>query len=327
MAVAPSDNKQSPLEQIIQPFIDLAHAPRALWGINLAYFLEGWVYFGMLGYLAMHFSDFIFHGVPDADVHSHHMVMILTAGITISMFFFGQVADKKGVRVTLIWAFLLLLAGRIVISAAPLFFEPDGLDSPLQFMTMGGILLVVIGYGMYQPAAYAGVKKFTGPKTAAMGFAMLYALMNLGGYLPSWSFLLRDNLGLGITGTFWFYTGLTAVALVATQIILTKRVALEAAERAEKERMEEEGEKKEEPKAVPSAHEPSPDLFQRLTNYIKGHPFQDLRFTFFIFALIPVQTLFTYNWLILPQYINRSYTGWIGDKFEIASNANPLSAT
>lgn len=325
MAQAPSDNNQSPLEQIIQPFIDLAHAPRALWGINLAYFLEGWVYFGMLGYLAMHFSDFIFHGVPDADVHSHHMVMILTAGITISMFFFGQVADKKGVRVTLTWAFMLLLAGRIVISAAPLIFEPDGLNSPLQYMTMGGIFLVVIGYGMYQPAAYAGVKKFTGPKTAAMGFAMLYALMNLGGYLPSWSWILRDTLGFGITGTFWVYTGLTAVALFTTQGILTKRVAQEAAERAEKERAEEEGENKESTgESTPEKPVQNLNIWERLVNYIKGHPFRDMRFTFFIFALIPVQTLFTYNWLILPQYINRSYTGWIGEKFEIASNANPL---
>ena len=57
--------------------------------------------------------------------------------------------------------------------------------SSLQLVTILGMLLVVIGYGMYQPAAYAGVRKFTTPKTAAMGFAMLYALMNLGGWLPS----------------------------------------------------------------------------------------------------------------------------------------------
>ena len=38
-----SDKPKSPLGEIIQPFIDLAHAPRALWGINLAYVLEGMV--------------------------------------------------------------------------------------------------------------------------------------------------------------------------------------------------------------------------------------------------------------------------------------------
>ena len=80
-------------------------------------------------------------------------------------------------------------------------------------MTMVGILLVVIGYGMYQPAAYAGVRKFTSPKTAAMGYAMLYALMNLGGWLPS---LLQPSCAhaIGITGAFWVYTGITVVALI-----------------------------------------------------------------------------------------------------------------
>jgi proton-dependent oligopeptide transporter, POT family len=37
-----------------------------------------------------------------------------------------------------------------------------------------------------------------------------------------------------------------------------------------------------------------------------------------------VQTLFTYNWLVLPQYINRAFEGWIGEYFEIAANANPI---
>ena len=35
--------------------------------------------------------------------------------------------------------------------------------------------------------------------------------------------------------------------------------------------------------------------------WLANHPLADGKFFFFIFALIPVQTLFTYNWLILPQ--------------------------
>ena len=230
---------KDPLKEITQPFLDLLHAPRALWGINLAYVLEGMVYFGMLGYLAIHFSDYIFQGVEQADVHSHYMLTVLTAGITIAMFFLGFVADKWGVRFSLISAFVLMLIGRTLISSAPtvLGLQPGGLWSPLHLTTMGGILFVVIGYGMYQPAAYAGVRKFTTPKTAAMGFAMLYALMNLGGWLPSFAFLLRheDYLGLGIPGTFWVYTGFTALALVATVLILTRKTVSRAAAAAKEE--------------------------------------------------------------------------------------------
>ncbi len=330
----PPEETKSPWQQITEPFIDLYHAPRALWGINLAYFLEGMVYFGMLGYLAMHFSDFIFQGVPHPDIEAHHMVMVLTAGITISMFFLGTVADKKGIRKTLLMAFVLLLAGRILISAAPtiLGMKPDGLWSNLHITTMVGMILIVIGYGMYQPAAYAGVKKFTSPKNAAMGFAMLYALMNLGGYLPSWAFLIRDTMGLGITGTYWFYTAVTAVAIILTFMILTPRVEKEAIESADAERLaieKAEAETQKEKEKVKEKEVEAPpafqgNLLQKTGHYFSNHPLRDAKFAFFIFALIPVQTLFTYNWLILPQYINRAYDGFIGEKFELAANFNPI---
>ena len=65
-------------------------------------------------------------------------------------------------------------------------------------------------------------------------------------------------------------------------------------------------------------------LLPRTARWLARHPLADVKFFFFIFALIPVQTLFTYNWLILPQYISRAFEGWIGEYFEIAANANPI---
>lgn len=378
--------KKSPLKEIIQPFIDLIHAPRALWGINLAYVIEGMVYFGMLGYLSLHFSDYIFQGMPNPNELAHDMVMVLTAGITIAMLFLGTVADKKGVRFALIAAFCSMIVGRVFMSAAPTVFgfQPNGLWSSLHLVTMVGIVFVVIGYGMYQPAAYAAVRQFTTPKTAGMGFAMLYALMNLGGWLPSFAFLLRDDdfAGFGIVGTFWVYTAFTVVALVLTIVILTPGTVKTAIQKAKEETAKlssQESEKNDAEDTKESktdtasnancqekANTPKPDkipihllacwlgvlvlLYWRIGHpnglivaivgllvpvclkmfapkaiaWIARHALADLKFFCFIFALIPVQTLFTYNWLVLPQYISRSFSGFVGDKFEFAANLNPI---
>ena len=121
MSDTPGERK-NPLKEITQPFIDLIHAPRALWGINLAYVIEGMVYFGMLGYLAIYFPEFVFHAIDGADEAAHYMVMVLTAGITIAMFFLGVVADKKGVRFALITAFFLMLIGRAIWAGGPTLF-------------------------------------------------------------------------------------------------------------------------------------------------------------------------------------------------------------
>jgi MFS family permease len=371
-------SRPSPVKEIVQPFVDLVRAPRALWGVNLAYGLEGLSYFGILTYLAIHFSDFVFRGVEHADVWSHDMVMVLTAGIALSMVVLGFVPDKWGVRVGLIASFLLLLGGRIVMSAAPtvLGMQPSGLWSALHLTTMAGIVLVLVGYGMYQPAAYAAVRKFTTPKTASMGYAMLYALMNGGSALSMAAFLLRDKrfLGLGIAGTFWVYTGITLVSLLVTVFVLSRTTVERAIAKAkaQTDAAQEGGEVKKVSGAQDAGRlSPSGPVKVPLTGWVSllgivaavlfrvpapvnyavaaslaaiplvvavlpsrlrspvlraiaGHPLADAKFFFFIFALMPVQTLFTYNWLVLPQYISRSYAGWIGNYFEIASNANPV---
>ncbi|RPI02524.1 MAG: MFS transporter, partial [Ignavibacteriae bacterium] len=58
--------------------------------------------------------------------------------------------------------------------------------------------------------------------------------------------------------------------------------------------------------------------------YLKNFPLKDKRFMFFIFILIPVQTLFAHNWLTLPQYFNRAFTGVVSENFEFFVNFNPI---
>lgn len=303
--------KKNPLREIIDPFINLITAPRALWGINLSYLIEGLTYFGVLSLLAIYFNDYI--GLND--VEAGLMVGFLTGGITLAMLFLGGTVDWIGVRKALLVSLFLFLIGRTLLSIAP-DIGVAGIWNSSHLIAMLGIVGIILGLGIYQPACYTAVKKFTSAKNAAMGYAMLYALMNLGGFLPA---LLSPPMrkSFGIQGVFWVYVALTVAGIIVVAVILSKktieeslaRVALENGSKSETEQE--------------SSDEPT-EFKEKVKYYIKNLPLRDTRFMFFIFILIPVQTLFAHNWLTLPQYFSRAFTGVVSENFEFFVNINPL---
>ncbi len=295
------------LREVTQPFIDLFHASRALWGVNLSYVLEGLTYFGVVGLLAIYFNDFI--GLND--ISAGHMVAFQTAGITLGMLFFGATVDLVGPRKALLVSLALMLVGRVVLAMAPDLSASRGLWSGAHLLAMGGLLGIIAGYGIYQPACYAAVKFFTNEKTAAMGYAMLYALMNLGGFLPG---LISPPIrkAFGITGVFWVYAFLTVVGIAVVALILTNNAVRKATLAVGKE-----AEWRAEQKVQKSWKE-------QMLFYAKNFPIKDYRFLFFVFILIPVQTLFAHNWLTLPQYCNRAFTGVVSENYEFFVNFSPL---
>lgn len=294
------------LREVSQPFIDLFHASRALWGINLSYLLEGLTYFGVVGLLAIFFNDYI--GLDD--ISAGRMVGFLTAGITLGMLFMGATVDLFGPRRALLLSLFLMLVGRTILTLSPE-LGTRGLWSTSHWLAMGGLTGIVLGYGIYQPACYAAVRQFTSEKTAAMGYAMLYALMNLGAFLPG---LISPPVrrAFGITGVFWVYVALTIAGILVIAILLTRKAISRATAEAEAERKE---------KTPPGERKP---LKEQVLFYLKNFPVTDGRFMFFIFILIPVQTLFAHNWLTLPQYCSRAFTGVVSDNYEFFVNFSPI---
>jgi len=312
--------KTNPFREIVQPFVDLVRAPRAMWGLNFNYCLEGFVYFGMVIYLAMYFNRYV--GLDDQ--RAGFMVGVLTSGITISMFFFGGRADKWGVRRALIASILAMIVGRTILAAAPtLGFRGGAVASTMNAIAILGIVFIVLGYGVYQPAAYKAVRDFTTPENANMGYAMLYGVMNLGGWLPTFMSPVRERWG--IQGSYWFYTAMSAVGLVLVMTILSRRT-VEQATAAAKAAAPPPDTVKAAGAAAAAAADPVPSgLAGRAGHWLRNHPLADAKFAFFIFCLIPVQTLFAHNWLTLPQYVERAFAGsWVGAKFEAATNLNSL---
>ncbi|MEE4217604.1 MAG: MFS transporter [Xanthomonadales bacterium] len=311
--MADSDQKQSPLREIVQPFVDAAHAPRPLWGNNLQYLIEGFLYFGILNYLVIYCVE----NIGTNEIQAGWVVTILAGGITFTQFLMGGLVDRWGTRRGLLIALGVLLVGRAVLSASGTMGLPtEGAFSPAFMTLLGGIVIILLGYGLYEPASYSIVRQVTTAKTSAMGFAMLYALMNLGGFLLS--FLGPARRAIGIGGLYWVFTGLTAVALVLTAIILNKRTMTEAIASARVERGEA-------PLVEDDSGSGQAAKGGGIKQWLREHPMADPRFSFFIFILIPVQTLFAHNYLTIPLYVKRVYEGtWLGNNFEVAVNFNPL---
>jgi Na+/melibiose symporter-like transporter len=140
------------IKQLIQPFIDLAHTSRALFGVNLVYVIEGLCYFGIVGLLAIYFNEYI--GLDD--IVAGRMVGLLTGGITLAMLFLGATVDWIGVRKALLISLFFMLLGRVGLALAPT-LGITGLWNSAHIIAMVGILGIILGYGIFQPAAYASV--------------------------------------------------------------------------------------------------------------------------------------------------------------------------
>lgn len=312
--VESSPHEKSFFENIVmdltQPFIDLIHTSRALLGLNISYILEGLTYFGVVTLLAIFFNEYI----KLDDIDAGRMVGFLTGGITLAMLFLGATVDWIGVRKALLIALSSMLVGRILLTTSPQWGE-SGLWGTAHVVSSLGLLGIILGYGIYQPACYAAVKRFTTEKTAAMGYAMLYALMNLGGFLPG---LISPPVrrAFGITGVFWVYIALTVVGIAVVWTIMSKKaikLAIQNASGDTKEKLE-----KEEDEMADMTFK------EKIKYYIKHFPIRDGRFMFFIFILIFVQTLFAHNWLTLPQYTSRAFEGFVQNNYEFFVNLNPI---
>ena len=368
-------------KELKETFLAFIKAPKALWGINVPYVLEGLVYFGILTELGKFSSENVGLTDPQAGL----VYSFVTGGITFSMLLLGGYSDKIGVRKSLFISFLVFFIARVVIGLSGSLNLSNGLWSPMFFTMNAGLLLMVLAYGLYQPAAYAGVKRYTTPKTSAMAYGAIYGFMNLGAFLSGFvSSLTRQNYvdifpPNGLTAVFWAFTIITLIALLLTVILLSKKTDAQAIahvkEELKKEGIKEEDEQEEKETTKKKNNNVPLIIYSLLTllfflfsgfgfnnplNFIKSfylfgykitfdlffvitivlfiiaiyeflrrrpyHPFRDKRFAFFIFILIPVQTLFAHNWLTIPYYLNRAFpAGSVASQYyEVFANINPI---
>ena len=270
-------------------------ASLAFWLVNQVNFFDGVAYFGILNLLTL----FINREVGLTEQGTGLAVSLFTGAVTLFMFGGGFVSDRLGVRRALTLCLVGLLVGRTALVLSP------GGGAPLLWLAL---LVMALATGVLQPALYAGVKEFTDPRTATIGYSVLYAIMNLGimaeaGVSP---FLREAGRGAGegesgIARVFWALVGVTALMLVIHLTLFTRRV-----ERRDR---------------VLEAPPPAPGGTWQ--ERLRALPFLDLRFVFFIFILLPVRTLFAHQFLTLPDYVMRAFPAEVGARYEWFQALNP----
>jgi MFS family permease len=302
-------------DKTVRPFVELAAAPRAIWYVIGAFVLDSFAYFGILTLM----TTYLGHDLGWGDEYAGVTVSLFTMLVTLAMLGVGSVAESFGLRRAILGGLTIAVAARAVYCLAPFAL---GYSAVLVIL---GLIMVAASSGIIQPVCYSGVKQFTDEKTSSMGYAVIYAFMNLGivavGALSAWvrpgvqelidhpksvdptfGFFtwLRGISISGVQAVNWLCCGVSLLALVLTFLLLTRK--------AEATRLR--------PEADKPAGDPTAPWHERLAAYFTEGPFSNARFLFFIFMLLPVQTLFAHQWLTLPQYVLRAYPKEVGDKME-----------
>ncbi len=312
----------NPFTELIDSFRALKGAPLGFWYTNLAYWLDGVAYFGMLTLMAMFFHDVV--GL--SDITGHKLVSIYTGLITGSMLIFGPLSDRIGVRRSLIISVLLYIIGRTALPLAPSLL-PTGSTLIIMF-SAAALIIAAAGNGFMQPSCYAGVRKFTDQKTAAMGYGLLYAGMNLGiVVIGIISPRIRTGIhikglvdfdGFGIVGVFWFCIFVNVLMLLGLLFLFKSKIERESEQAGGIGSQETETQKR-------SGRRFSENPLRFIVDWFRGSPLSNSRFMYFIFILLPVQTLFAYQWLVMPQYVTRAFSQIVANNMEsIVNVANPL---
>lgn len=286
----------------------LSKASRGFWAVNVVNFGDGVAYFGILGLLVLYLEHDIGMGTHWASVAVSSFAGLVTVGMFLGG---GYVSDALGVRRALTLSLVMVLIGRLFLVAAP------WLGTAGMVIAVAIVALTVMGLGeaVIQPALYAGVKEYSDKRTQTMGYALIYAIMNLGIVAEqAISPLIRDfarelegrtDPAGGIGGVYWAIVGFTTLMLLGHLLLFTRRV-----EQTQRQTAEEVVEEQTGPKT----------LRERLAKV----PVLNPKFLFFIFILLPVRTLFAHQWLTIPPYVMRCFPAEVGERFEWISGLNPL---
>jgi dipeptide/tripeptide permease len=271
---------------------ELLTAPRELWLIYLAKYLESLAYFSMTKMLVLWLSkDFGF-----SDMQAGWWVALFSSIVTLLTVAVGFVGDAWGFRRVLIVAFASAIGARALMALAP-----------SRTMAIVGLMAITFGTAATIPVMTTAVRRYTPANSRSFGFSFYYVVMNIGsasaGFMIDWArglFVVPGQKelvprilvlpGLGPTKisayglVFLIGFGCAVLALVVS-LFIRKDVDLE--HRADEKAESETGE---------SPVKIAKELFGE-------KPFH--RFLLFVGLLAVVRLMFQHAFMTFPKYVTR----------------------
>lgn len=281
---APADGNSAAPQHgwLVQYFLDfkvLGDNPFAFWVVQAINLLDSLGYFALLGVGTL----FLNQTIGMDKVWTGYTFTAFTTFITLSLFVAGAVTDSLGINKSLFIAQGIALVSRTAIAIC-------GLSADLPYrgwIVAAALILSAPGAAMTQTVFQAANKRYSSRKSRSASFNIWYLIMNIGAMAGGLAIdVVRVNLGVSLS---WIFV-MAAVAAginVITTIVFVRDTAkvLEEGEEAEAE-------------ADPKA--PKKGGLQIMKEVVRESAFW--RFIVLMVAVLGVRAVFSYMYLLMPQY-------------------------
>ncbi len=199
---------------------------KAFWVANVVELFERAAYYGVFVVITLYLSRVL----SFSDMEAAFIAGTFSAFLYLLPTFAGAIADKIGFRSSMLLAFSLLTLGYFGLGIFPTILESVGLakygmtteftgllESNAKYGIIPIMILIIVGGAFIKSVISGTVAKETTEQTRARGFAIFYAMVNIGAFSGKTIVKpLREAMGNeGLITLNYFSAAMTFVALIA----------------------------------------------------------------------------------------------------------------
>lgn len=236
------------------------------WVASAMELFERWAWYGIFTLLAIYLVGSTDDGgLGFTHTEKGQLMGFIPAILYLLPLFTGVIADKIGYKLSLIIAYIMLIAGYYLMGTVTSYWS-------VFFV----FLFVALGAALFKPVASAIVTKSTDKSNSTLGFGIFYMMVNIGGFIgPAMSSGLRSTYG-------WRLIFIQASIVIAINLLIVIFLFKEPYREVTKE----------------SFIEAILNSFKKIWEAVK-----DVRLTVLLIIMVGFWTLFNQLFNTLPNFI------------------------